>query len=204
MSGQRILLIEDDVRLARSIAQYLQLNGFQVKHFEDGIKLEQLIDGRNFDLILCDVMLPGTDGFEIAEKIRHQFNGPYIFLTALNDFDNQIKGFELGADDYITKPIEPKLLLARINACLRRSQYKGETNTARVGDLFVDNAKRSAMANDEKLMLTRFEFDLLWQFATHPGQQLSREFLFVNTVGREYDGLDRTVDGRVSRLRKKT
>lgn len=201
--ANRILLIEDDQRLAKSIASFLTNNGFVVKHFINGDSLDTLVDGGCIDLILCDVMLPGTNGFEIARKVRHKFNGPYIFLSALSDQANQLTGFELGADDYISKPVEPELLLARIKACLNRNVRSQKQDVITIENLSVDNLNREVKIDDKAISLSRYEFDLLWLLMHHQGQHVSREFLFLNTVGREYDGLDRTVDGRVSRLRKK-
>jgi DNA-binding response OmpR family regulator len=201
--SNRILLIEDDQGLARSITNFLTNHGFVIKHFVNGDNLNHLVSGGGIDLILCDVMLPGTNGFEIAKSIREKFDGPYIFLSALNDQHHQLKGFQLGADDYIGKPVEPELLLARINACLRRKRPVIKDEIITVENLSVDNINRVVKVDQEVITLSRYEFDLLWLLAMQQGQQVSREFLFLNTVGREYDGLDRTVDGRVSRLRKK-
>lgn len=202
-NNNRLLLIEDDEGLARSICRFLEKNGFDVKHFVNGDDLDVLVSTSDFAMIICDVMLPGTDGFEIAKKIRGKFSGSYIFLTSLDALEHQLKGFELGADDYICKPVDPKLLLARINACLKRKSAKPQKQKISFTNLTVDNDIKAATVEGEKLPLSNYEFDLLWLLANHSEQQLSREFLFTNTVGREYDGLDRTVDGRVSRLRKK-
>ncbi|KGJ90520.1 response regulator transcription factor [Thalassotalea sp. ND16A] len=203
MQNNQLLLIEDDQGLARSICKFLTAKGFIVRHFVNGDNLELLIASNNFALILCDVMLPGTDGFEIAKAIRHKFNGRYIFLTALSDVEHQLKGFELGADDYICKPVDPEILLARINACLRKNTKQEPKSSIEITNLTIDNDSRIVTIENQPIALSRYEFDLLWLLALQKGQQVSREFLFVNTVGREYDGLDRTVDGRVSRLRKK-
>lgn len=202
-ANSQILLIEDDHSLARSISKYLTINGFDVRHFSNGDNLENLIASNSFSLILCDVMLPGTDGFEIAKKIRHKFKGPYIFLTALNDLKSELKAFELGADDYICKPVNPELLLARIRAHLTRTKTPTVDSNITFTNLIIDKATRTASIGNTLLPLSRYEFDLLWLLAVHREQQVNREFLFVNTVGREYNGLDRTIDGRISRLRKK-
>lgn len=200
----RLLLIEDDLRLARSIAAYLQAQKFVVHHFSDGENLGTIINNLHFDLVLCDVMLPGTDGFEISSEIRQKFSGPIVFITALSDLDSQLKAFGLGADDYIVKPIQPELLLARINACLRRQQPQTEQqDSVQIDNLCVNRRDRKAELDGENLALSTCEFDLLWLLANHPQQALSREYLFSQTVGRSYDGLDRTIDGRISRLRKK-
>ncbi|QBY05282.1 response regulator transcription factor [Thalassotalea sp. HSM 43] len=200
---EHILLIEDDIQLAKSIAQYLTMKGFTVTHFDRGDNLKCLISSGNVSLILCDVMLPGTSGFEIAETIRHEFDGPYLFLTALTDVESELKGFALGADDYIRKPVIPDLLYARINASLRLNKLKPKDNSVSIGQLQLHKKNRLVTYQGEPFKLSRYEFELLWLLVNKPGQTVSREYLFVNTVGREYDGFDRTVDGRVSRLRKK-
>ncbi|WP_440875825.1 response regulator transcription factor [Thalassotalea sp. PLHSN55] len=206
-SSNQVLLIEDDLALAKSIVKFLTANGYIVRHFVNGDNLEHLVASNNFALILCDVMLPGTDGFEIIQLVRENFQGAYIFLTALSDTQHQLKGFELGADDYICKPVDPQLLLARVRACLKRKQPEStsrhHSDQIQFENLHICNDVRIATVDDKPIKLSRYEFDLLWLLALHKEKQLSREFLFVNTVGREYDGLDRTVDGRISRLRKK-
>lgn len=202
-NNNRLLLIEDDEGLARSICRFLEKKGFDVKHFVNGDDLDVLVASSDFAMIICDVMLPGTDGFEIAKKIRGKFSGSYVFLTSLDGLEHQLKGFELGADDYICKPVDPQLLLARVNACLNRKPVKMQKQKIQFTNLSIDNDAKAALVANKKLPLSNYEFDLLWLLASHCEQQLSREFLFTNTVGREYDGLDRTVDGRVSRLRKK-
>lgn len=202
-SNNRILLIEDDQRLVKSVSSFLSNHGFVVRHLSNVENLDVLIDAQCIDLILCDVMLPGANGFEIAKKIRHKFTGPYIFLTALGSAKDQLKGFELGADDYIHKPVEPELLLARINAHLRKHQRPALKNVIEVENLYVDSVNRYAKVEEDEIPLSRNEFNLLWLLVQRPGQIISREFMFTNTVGREYDGLNRTIDGRVSRLRKK-
>lgn len=201
--GNRILLIEDDHRLVKSVSSFLTNHGFVVKHLANGDNLDAIIEANNIDLIICDVMLPGTNGFDIAKRIRHKFSGHYIFLSALGEPEDQIKGLSLGADDYIQKPVEPELLLARINACLRRHRPQETSTSLQIENLFVDNVNRVAKIDDEPLSLTKNELELLWLLMQRPGEIISREFLFVNTVGREYDGMNRTVDSRVSRLRKK-
>lgn len=204
MRGKRILLIEDDQRLARSITLFLEGQGFVIRHLADGTSIAQVLKDCDFDLVVCDVMLPGTDGFKISQQIKRHFDGPYLFLTALSDTLSQLKAFELGADDFIVKPVHPNILLARIRACLRRRQpLEQQEVVVQVGNLNVDRGERRATVDGEPIALSTGEFDLLWLLSIHPQQALSREFLFINCLGRRYDGLDRTIDGRISRLRKK-
>jgi DNA-binding response OmpR family regulator len=199
----KILLIEDDQRLAQSITIFFTSQGFDVKHFINDECLNSLIENEKIDIILCDIMLPGNDGFRIIKRIRAFYHGPYIFMSALNDLKNQLKGFKLGADDYICKPVDPQLLLAKVKACLHRTQTAEQDDVLTVGNLTIDKNNRWARFEQQEISLSRHEFDLLWLLAVNYGKQISREYLFVNTLKRSYDGVDRTIDGRVSRLRKK-
>ncbi|MCQ3828162.1 response regulator transcription factor [Microbulbifer elongatus] len=204
MNGKRILLIEDDQRLARSVVQFLEKQQFVVRHLADGIGVSQLLRNEVIDLVLCDIMLPGRDGFEIIEEVRREFTGPCLFLTASSDVPIQLKAFDAGADDFIVKPVHPDILLARIHACLRRNFPPTQKKSAiQIDNLRIDRSGRKAWVNDELIALSPGEFDLLWLLVSNPQQPLSREFLFINSLGRRYDGLDRTIDGRISRLRKK-
>ncbi len=199
----KILLIEDDQRLAQSITLFFTSQGFDVKHFINDECLSSLIEHEQIDIIICDIMLPGNDGFRIIKKVRAFYHGPYIFLSALNDLKNQLKGFELGADDYICKPVDPQLLLAKVRACLQRTAKVEQSDVLTIGNLIIDKNNRWARFEQQDISLSRHEFDLLWLLAANYGKQITREYLFVNTLKRSYDGLDRTIDGRVSRLRKK-
>ncbi|WP_231759680.1 response regulator transcription factor [Microbulbifer elongatus] len=204
MAGRRILLIEDDQRLARSVVQFLEGQQFVVRHLADGIGVSQLLRTEVIDLVLCDIMLPGRDGFEIIQEVRTVFDGPCLFLTASSEVPVQLKAFEVGADDFIVKPVHPDILLARIEACLRRNFPTNQKKSVlQIGNLLIDRSGRKAWVNDEEIRLSPGEFDLLWLLGANPQQPLSREFLFINSLGRRYDGLDRTIDGRISRLRKK-
>lgn len=199
----RILLIEDDIRLAAFISSFLSTNGFHVTHCASTHELDLKMQSQETDLIICDIMLPGTDGYEIINEIRDRFAGIFVFMSALSDVENQLKGFELGADDYIVKPIKPELLLARINAALKRGNHRKQKHKVKVGNLTIDKSAREVTVNESKLTLSRHEFDVLWLLALNKNKPLTREYLFINTIGREYDGQDRTIDGRISRLRKK-
>lgn len=199
----KILLIEDDQRLAQSITIFFTSKGFDVKHFINDECLSSLIEHEQIDVIICDIMLPGNDGFRIIKKIRANYHGSYIFLSALNDLKNQLKGFELGADDYICKPVDPQLLLAKVRACLQRVSKVSQKDVLTIGNLIIDKNNRWARFETQEISLSRHEFDLLWLLAVNYGKQITREYLFVNTLKRSYDGIDRTIDGRVSRLRKK-
>jgi len=202
----KILLIEDDVRLASSISNFLSANGFQVTHCTCASELDLKVQNSKIDLIICDIMLPGINGLDLLQDTRQDYQGAFIFMSALSDVETQLRGFDLGADDYITKPIKPELLLARVKAVLQRNspnKASTESNIIQLGNMMINHTSRSVMINDERLKLSRHEFDVLWLLSLNKNEEITREYLFLNIMGREYDGLDRTIDGRVSRLRKK-
>ncbi|MBL4764661.1 MAG: response regulator [Colwellia sp.] len=200
-----ILLVEDDLRLSTLIQQFLQQNNFCVTVLNSGEKAADFILSKQPDLVILDIMLPKMDGFSICRKIRHQFTKPIIFLTAKDsDFDH-VLGLEIGADDYIIKPVEPHVLLARIQMLLRRVSYNKQQDISEIviGELRIDKASRQVFMGDKHIELTSHEYELLWLLATNAGEPQSRDYIHQQMIGREYDGLDRSVDVRISRLRKK-
>jgi len=204
---QRILLIEDDARTAELVTDYLQANGFEVSHEADGAGAVARILGERPDLVLLDWMLPGEDGPTICRKVRDRYPGPILMLTARGDDIDQIIGLEVGADDYLAKPANPRVLLARIKTLLRRVQPSGpaQGEVARrieLGDLVVDLGQREATVGGQAVSLTTAEFDLLWFLATRVGEATDREALFQELRGISYDGVDRSMDMRVSTVRR--
>ncbi len=202
---QHILLVEDDLRLSTLIQKFLQQNNFCVTVLNSGEKAADIILSKQPDLVILDIMLPKMDGFSICRKIRHQFTKPVIFLTAKDsDFDH-VLGLEIGADDYIIKPVEPHVLLARIHMLLRRVSYnkQQDVNEIIIGNLRIEKASRQVFMADQHIELTSHEYELLWLLATNAGEPQSRDYIHQQMIGREYDGLDRSVDVRISRLRKK-
>lgn len=203
---KKILLVEDDRQLSDLVTEFLTSEGFHVKQEFRGDTVAKRVKLFSPDLIVLDIMLPGKDGFEVCKELRPEFTGPVLMLTAKStDFD-QVLGLEIGADDYVIKPVEPRVLLARIHALLRRgelpnqSQEKGELNH---GGLYINRASRKVTLQDENVDLTSQEFDLLWLLASKAGEVQNRDYIYKAVIGREYDGLDRSVDVRISRLRKK-
>jgi DNA-binding response OmpR family regulator len=203
----QVLLVEDDERLSSLISQYLTEHGFIVQRLASGKNLLQHIQTSPPDILLLDVMLPGENGFSLCKKIRPYYPGPLLFMTAKNDDFDQIFGLEIGADDYIIKPVEPRVLLARINALLRRNREPVSTSDSlqklQYGQLIIDRSSRSALLKGEDVQLTSHEFDMLWKLAKNPSTLVDRTTLYREVIGREYDGLDRSADVRISRLRKK-
>lgn len=208
----RILLVEDDERLATLTAEYLRKNDFDVAIESRGDVAEGRIVAEDPDLVILDLMLPGKDGFEICRGVRDKYKGVILMLTARDEDLDQILGLELGADDYIAKPVQPRLLLARIKALLRRNPASEETTSAdphadqaelSFGNFKISQATRSAHLGDQVVDLTTAEFDLLWLLASHAGNILSRDDLLQQLRGIGFDGLDRSIDARISRLRRK-
>lgn len=204
---KQVLLVEDDERLSNLISQYLAEHNFMVHRLASGENLLEHIQTSPPDILLLDVMLPGENGFTLCHKIRPYYSGPLLFMTAKNDDFDQIFGLEIGADDYIIKPVEPRVLLARINALLRRNKVPTSSGNSlqklQYGQLIIDRSTRSACLKGEDVQLTSHEFDMLWRLAESPSTLIDRTTLYTEVIGREYDGLDRSADVRISRLRKK-
>lgn len=206
MEQQRsqVLIVEDDQRLADLTCEYLQANGFEVAVEGDGAKAAQRIIDEQPDLVILDLMLPGEDGLSICRKVRPRYAGVILMLTARSDDLDQVQGLDQGADDYVVKPVRPRLLLARINALLRRSDAPSSEHQALVfGPLRVDNTLREAWLRGASIELTSAEFDLLWLLVSNAGRVLSREEIFTSLRGVGYDGQDRSIDVRISRIRPK-
>ena len=209
----RILLVEDDERLADLTAEYLRKNDFEVTIEARGDTAEARIIEDNPDLVMLDIMLPGKDGFEVCRAVRDKYKGVILMLTARDEDLDQILGLELGADDYLAKPVQPRLLLARIKALLRRSpaalgagEQAPEQDAVQelaFGNFRISQATRNAYLGQEAIDLTTAEFDLLWLLARHAGNILSRDDLLQQLRGIGFDGLDRSIDARISRLRRK-
>ena len=204
---QTLVLVEDDLGLARLIEERLRNEGFQVFHEANGTKAHALILDQNPDLVLLDIMLPGMDGFELCRQVRPHYRGPILMLTARADDLDQILGLELGADDYVTKPVKPRVLLARIRALLRRSRpadpESPKASRVSLGELCVDASRREVTLADRRVELTTVEFDLLWYLIERAGQVVSRQELYQAIYHYDYDGLDRSIDVYISRLRQK-
>lgn len=211
----RILIVEDDERLADLTREYLESNGLVVSLETHGGNAVERIRNEQPDLVVLDLMLPGEDGLSICRRVRPFYDGPIIMLTARTDDLDQVLGLEMGADDYVGKPVKPRVLLARIRAFLRRASAPGNGAAEAVSaessepvrlefnDLVVDRSMREAWLNNESIDLTSAEFDLLWLLARSAGRVLSREEIFTALRGIEYDGQDRSIDVRVSRIRPK-
>ena len=205
--NKTILIIEDDEVMALTLAGFLQKQGYTTFTQEDGSNILGLIDEHEPDALILDVNLPGKDGFEICREARAVFDDPIIMLTARDQEIDEIIGLEIGADDYISKPAEPRLVLARLKACLRRVDTITNTFSNRENIVFgvfsINKSTRTVMLDSDELDITASDFDLLWLLASNAGEIISRDAIQRNLRGIDHDGLDRSIDMRISRLRKR-
>ena len=204
----RLLIVDDDVELCELVDQYLHSQGFQIDAVHDGLAgVERALSG-DYELVILDVMLPGIRGFEVLRQIRAKSALPVIMLTAHGDDVDRIVGLEIGADDYLPKPYNPRELAARIHAVLRRTAASPAKDlltpiTILLDDIRLDTRARTARNNTRDVELTSAEFELLTMFFKSPGQVLSRDDLVKSALGRELEPSDRSLDVHVSNLRKK-
>lgn len=202
---QHVILVEDDPELRQLVGDFLRQQQLVVTALNDGSQLLNTLAENTADLLILDINLPGADGFELCRQVRRQYQCPILFLTARDDNIDQIIGFEIGADDYVIKPAEPRVLLARVRALLRRQQNQHAAPHADLnfGGLKIKTSTRTVTLHQRAISLTTHEFDILLYLAKHSGKTVSRDELYKQVIGREYDGLDRSVDVRISRLRNK-
>ena len=200
-----ILLVEDDLRLAELVSRYLESNGFRVTIASQGDEVLARVERDPPDLVILDLGLPGEDGLTLCRQLRLGYADPILILTARDSDIDHVLGLELGADDYVIKPVEPRVLLARIGALLRRSRppARTERKVLQFGRLAINITSRAVHLDGQAIALSGNEFDLLVYLASRAGEIQSRESLFKDLFKREYDGTDRMLDIRISRLRRK-
>ncbi len=200
--GERILMIEDDERLAGMVVEYLGAAGFRVTHRPEALPGLDLLRREPFAALILDVMLPDLDGFEVCRRVRAGSDMPILMLTARGDAMDRVVGLELGADDYLPKPFEPRELLARLRAVLRRRTPGGRGDPLlRFGRLEIDPGAREARLDGEPRPLTGYQFELLLALARNAGRVLSREALMELVKGEALEAFDRSIDVHVSRIR---
>ena len=208
----KIVYVEDDPDVGALIAAYLGKHDMDVVVEPRGDNAEATIARENPDLVLLDIMLPGKDGMTLCRDLRGQWAGPIVLLTSLDSDMNHILSLEMGANDYILKTTPPAVLLARLRLHLRQSPGNGSHTVAaqpaltphktiRFGTLVIDPVNRQVLLSGESIALSTADFDLLWELATHAGQIMDRDALLKNLRGVSYDGMDRSVDVAISRLR---
>ncbi|RZF94818.1 response regulator transcription factor [Pseudoalteromonas sp. N1230-9] len=199
---QHIFLIEDDIKLASLIQKFLLKHGYTIDVFNTAQAYHNGEITFLPSLIICDIMLPDGNGFELITQLKEKYSCPVIFLTALDSVQSQIKGLDLGAYDYLIKPIKPELLLAKIKTIIAHTVGQSD-NSDTHGPLRIDNLKKDIYFQCTALNLNESEFEIIAYLAKNSPLPVSREILFKHVIGREYDGLDRAIDLKISRLRKK-
>jgi DNA-binding response OmpR family regulator len=199
---ERILLVEDDPRLAEMLLEYLGQAGFGVTVAALGAAALERLNEAQYDAVILDLMLPDMDGLEVCRRLRAQSDTPVLMLTARGDAIDRIVGLELGADDYLPKPFEPRELLARLRAIVRRRVRGAESeNALHFGRLELDTAARAVRLDGRTCELTGYQFDLLVALAKNAGRVMSREILMDLVKGESFESFDRSIDVHVSRIR---
>ena len=211
VESSRLLLVEDDLTLGKMVDDFLTGHGFRVRWESNGLRALGLIDSETFDLLILDIGLPGMDGIQICRTVRDRFAGPIIMLTARGDEIDEVVCLEVGADDYIAKPVRPRALLARLKVHLRRGDSQDlptESSKLEIDGLIIDSTSRTVrqkteLGDENILSVTTAEFDLLLFLMQRAGEVVGRNEIYEQIQGIAYDGVDRSIDLRVSRLRKK-
>ena len=204
VAGERILIVEGDTVLATVLLRILENNGFQVSLETNGARAVERIAAERPDGVILDGKLPGKDGFEVCRELRQDYRGAIIMLTGHDEDGDQVLGLEIGADDYLVKPSEPRVVLAHLKACLRRAEDQpGVTDELSYGKFRISRSMRSVRLGEEEIFFTTAEFDLLWLLASRAGTTLSRDQIMTGVRGIPHDGVDRSIDMRISRLRKR-
>ncbi|NLF51167.1 MAG: response regulator transcription factor [Leptolinea sp.] len=207
MADELILLVDDEPNIIQLARMYLEREGYRFISAADGKEAMEMIRTKKPDLVVLDVMLPELDGLEVCKRLRREKNNvPVIMLTARDDDIDKILGLELGADDYMTKPFNPRELTARVKVILRRTErfsMENPSETLRFGDLVIDPARREVFLGEKELSLRTQEFEVLWVLAKNKGLVMTREKLLNLAWGFEYFGQTRTVDVHIAQLRAK-
>lgn len=208
----RVLIVEDDARLAALLGEYLTGRGFDVSRVGDGLTAMDLITRQSPDVVVLDLMLPGANGFDVCRRVRERYDGAILMLTASKTESDHVTGLDLGADDFVTKPIAPRILLARIQSLVRRvaRDRAGGGRAAplpksrvSVGGMSIDRELRHVSVADQPVELTGSEFGILWMLAENAGYPVTREALHTTALGTRWSPLDRGLDAHVSRIRRK-
>jgi len=200
---EKILIVEDDVPLASLLSEYLTSQGYKIEILHTGSEVKKRVVAGHPDLVILDLMLPDVSGLDVCRSLREGWRGPVLMLTAMKDDIDVVAGLEIGADDYLGKPVAPRVLLARVRALLRRSTSDLNSEMIEVGPVAVDVPGRTATLKGKEIDLTTTEFDLLVLLARRAGRVQKRSVLVEELRGINFDSFDRSVDVLVSRLRRK-
>jgi two-component system phosphate regulon response regulator OmpR len=205
---KKVLLVDDDEKLLKLVKEYLEGYGFQVLALPDGSAVMKTIAAQSPDMVILDIMLPGKDGLDILKEIRTEYSVPIIMLTAKGEDADRIVGLELGADDYLPKPFNPRELLARMRAVLRRPPHLEDAQTQedkliRVGGMSLNTAKQNLLVEGEEVELSTTEYRVLEALMKHPNIVMTRDHLMTLARGRDFMAFDRSIDVHISKLRAK-
>ncbi|WP_217594268.1 response regulator transcription factor [Cohnella sp. GbtcB17] len=199
----RIVVADDDAHIRKLIALYLQNEGFDTAEASDGIEALSLMEQSSVDAVILDIMMPYMDGWELCREIRRLYpEMPLLMVTAIGESAQKVKGFQLGTDDYVTKPFDPLELVMRVKALLKRYRIAA-SQIVRLGGIVLDRRAGKVFREGEALLIPLKEFELLFMLACHPGQILTRAQLIVQIWGMDYEGDDRTVDVHIKRIRER-
>lgn len=197
-----VLIVEDEKNMQNIIAEYMQRGGHTCFMADDGVDALLILKSNPVDLMILDIMMPHLDGFSVCKMAREMSNLPIIMLTAKSSEEDKLKGYDIGADDYMTKPFSPKVLLAKANALLRRSSVPA-SDTMNAGKISVISSAHKVFVDGEEVTLTYKEYELLHLFLSNPGQIFTREQLLNRIWGYDFEGTTRTVDTHIKTLRQK-
>ncbi|MDQ0048274.1 DNA-binding response OmpR family regulator [Paenibacillus polymyxa] len=198
----RVLVVDDDPHIRELVGHFLRMEGLEVVEAVDGLDAMRIFDQIKVDLLVLDIMMPGMDGWELCRKLREQTDLPLLMLTAKGETSQIVKGFALGTDDYLVKPFDPMVLVARVKALLKRYRIMASKSVT-VGDIVLRSDTFECRAGQEEITLPRKEFELLFKLASYPGKTFTRDQLIEQIWGYDYEGDERTVDVHIKRLRER-
>lgn len=198
----KVLIVDDDPHIRELVRVFLEREGLDVYEASDGLEALTRLESVKADMVILDVMMPNMDGWELCRRLRESGDCPLLMLTAKGETSQKIKGFQLGADDYLVKPFEPLELVARVKALLKRYRI-ASSQTVEVGDLAMNRATHELAVNGQSMTLPLKEFELLFKLASYPGKTLSRERLIEDVWGYDFEGNERTLDVHINRLRER-
>ncbi|KEO77385.1 response regulator transcription factor [Paenibacillus polymyxa] len=198
----RVLVVDDDPHIRELVGHFLRMEGLEVVEAVDGLDAMRIFDQIKVDLLVLDIMMPGMDGWELCRKLREQTDLPLLMLTAKGETTQIVKGFALGTDDYLVKPFDPMVLVARVKALLKRYRIV-VSKSVTVGDLVLRSDTFECWAEKKEFTLPRKEFELLFKLASYPGKTFTRDQLIEQIWGYDYEGDERTVDVHIKRLRER-
>ncbi|MDD7795415.1 response regulator transcription factor [Clostridium sp. 'White wine YQ'] len=197
----KLLVVDDDPNIRELIVLFMQNEGFDVYEACDGLEALTKLESIKVDMVILDVMMPNIDGWELCSELRKYYDIPLLMLTVNGETSQKVKGFQLGADDYLVKPFDPLELVVRVRALLKRYKITA-SNTIQVGELFMNQKTYEVLLNGEGLTLPLKEFELLFKLASYPGKTFSRDQLIEDIWGYDFDGNERTLDVHINRLRE--